>query len=519
MGLNRLRLGIILPDVNVPLWVARMLEQIRNSSYAEIVSLAFVPEAKDETGGLYERYFQLDVRFYYPSPSPWAPRNISQVLQNTQRFGESLHDFITRFKSMHLDVILNLSVDDVPKPVHNIARFGVWSLRCNDGRITTATDFGWQELLVGESLLRCAVEVERNGNLQAVTSSVMAAHPYSFTHNQKSVLWRMAALLPRALKKLHLNGDVEFFSNAASLKPAIKLSRPTTSQIMTLARKQALKTLDVKVWRRWFPQRWALMAGKRTEGERLTWSGLSRKVPPRGAFWADPFLIERQGKSYVFFEEFVFKEHKGRISFAEIQKDGRIGTSQVALERPYHLSYPFLFDHRGEFYMIPETGQNRSIEVYRCRSFPNEWAYHRTLMRDVRAVDTTLYEHLGVWWMFVNMAGEGGSTWDELHLFYSNDPLSERWTPHPMNPVISDVRSARPAGRLIHRAGLLLRPSQDSSLRYGYALNLNRITKLTKTEYEEQPFERLEPPSNGNILAVHTFNSLNDLTVVDVVRR
>jgi len=140
-------------------------------------------------------------------------------------------------------------------------------------------------------------------------------------------------------------------------------------------------------------------------------------------------------------------------------------------------------------------------------------------MHDVHAVDTTLFEHLGLWWMFVNMVGEGGSTWDELHLFYADDPLSEHWTPHPLNPVVSDVRSARPAGRLFRRDGLLLRPSQDSSSRYGYALNLNRITKLTKYEYEEELLERLEPPRGGPILAVHTFNSLNDLSVVDVVMK
>ena len=516
MGLNRLRVGVLLPDVNVPLWIVRMLEQIKNSPHADVVSLAFVGEA-EVSDALYERYFQLDERLFRSNPAPWERRNVSQILQNTQRLGEALHDFVSRFKSQRLDIILNLSLDTLPGSMSDVARFGVWSLRCNDGRVRTNTPFGWQELLNGESLLHCVVEAQRGATIQSVAQSVMAVHPYSVTNNQGLFLWRASTLLPWALKSLQLKGDAEFFSKAAPLKPAVKLSRPTTSQIMKLAGKQALKTFEVKVWRRWFPHRWALMAGKRPEGEKLTFNGLRLKVPPQGVFWADPFLIERQGRSYIFFEEMVFKTHLGRISYAEIQKDGSIGEARVALERPYHLSYPFLFEWRGEFYMIPETGANRAIEVYRCRNFPGEWAYHKTLMHDVRAVDTTLFEHLGVWWMFVNMAGEGGSTWDELHLYYSDDPLSENWTPHPMNPVISDVRSARPARRLFRREGLLLRPSQDSSSRYGYALNLNRVTKLTKTEYEEERLERLEPPKDGNILAVHTFNTLNDLTVMDVV--
>jgi len=166
--------------------------------------------------------------------------------------------------------------------------------------------------------------------------------------------------------------------------------------------------------------------------------------------------------------------------------------------------------------MIPETAQNRAIEVYRCLRFPDQWEYHKTIMPAVQAVDTTLYQHSTRWWMFVNIAHEGGSTWDELHLFYADDPLSTNWTPHPMNPIVSDVRTARPAGRLFRRDGRLIRPSQDSSLRYGYALNFNSITKLSIYEYEEELLERIEPP-NEDTLAVHTYNSTDDFVVTDVL--
>jgi hypothetical protein len=87
-----------------------------------------------------------------------------------------------------------------------------------------------------------------------------------------------------------------------------------------------------------------------------------------------------------------------------------------------------------------------------------------------------------------------------------------------MTPIVSDVRSARPAGRIFRRAGGLVRPSQDSSLRYGYALNFNSITKLTIYDYEEELLERIEPP-NKDILAVHTYNNTDDFVVVDALLR
>ena len=517
MGVNKLRLGVVLPDSQIPLWVARMLEQLKNSSYADVISIAYAGSSDSTPNPLYNLYFRLDRRLFRPAPNPWERRDVRQVLHNTQLLGETLHERTARFKTMRLDIILNFALTELPKSLLDVARFGVWSLRCNDGRVTIGADIGWHEVLAGETLLHCVVEAQRGETVLAVGRSALAVHPYSVTHNQKSFVWRASALLPRILKKLHAKGEADFFSKAEPLTPAGRISAPSILQLISLAVRQAGRTLETKVWRRWFPRRWALMTGVGIEPGKPGWNGLSLRVPPRGAFWADPFLLTREGRTYVFFEEYIRQARRGRISFAEIQKDGSPGVKQVALERPYHLSYPFLFEHRGEFYMIPETAQNRAIEVYRCARFPDQWEFHKSILQGVRAVDATLVEHSGLWWMFVNIAGEGGSTWDELHLFFADDPLTGQWTPHPLNPVVSDVRSARPAGRLFRRDGLLLRPSQDSSIRYGYALNLNHVTKLTKYEYEEKLLERLTPPPDGKFLATHTYNFRDDLAVLDVL--
>jgi hypothetical protein len=233
-------------------------------------------------------------------------------------------------------------------------------------------------------------------------------------------------------------------------------------------------------------------------------------------FWSNPFLLKKQDKSHLFFEEFVQKDQRGRISCALIDGSGEMGEPQVALERPYSLSYPFLFEYRGEFYMIPETAENRAVEVYRCVRFPDQWEFHKTIMPDVQAANATLIEYSMRWWMFVNIAGTGGTTHDELHLFYSDDPLTDAWTPHPMNPIVSDVRSAQPAGRLFRRDGGLIRPSRDSSLGHGRVVTLNSITKLTVHEYEEELLERLEPP-DGDILGVQTYTYSGDFVVLDAL--
>lgn len=517
--MNKLRVGVILADHMSPAWVRHMLEGIRNSPHAEVTALAFAdrPNQEDRSANrIYNLHFKLDRQIHRPSPSPWEVSDIRKVLHNTQILGESLHERISRLKAMRLDVLLNLSLDDLPKSLLDIARFGVWTLSCNDVRVTLGAEIGWLEVLESKPVMHCDIEIQRNETAQIMAASVIAAHMASFTLNQTSFFWRASVVVPRVLRQLHTQGEQSFFTQVQPARPAEKVSIPTKAQSLSLAWTQLTKIFENKLWRRWFPHRWAIMAGKSAEGESFDWGRLSLMVPPRGVFWADPFILKRQDKTYLFFEEYLYKTKLGRISFVALDNAGNISTPQVALERPYHLSYPFIFEYRGEFYMIPETAQNRAIEVYRCVRFPDQWEFHKTIMQDVQAVDTTLVEYSMRWWMFVNIAGKGGSTWDELHLFYSDDPLSENWTPHPMNPVVSDVRSARPAGRIFRRDGGLIRPSQDSSLRYGYAVNLNSITKLTIHEYGEELLERIEPP-NENILAVHTFNRSDDLVVVDAL--
>jgi hypothetical protein len=175
-----------------------------------------------------------------------------------------------------------------------------------------------------------------------------------------------------------------------------------------------------------------------------------------------------------------------------------------------------VFRWQESYFMIPETRQNRSIELYRATDFPRRWKLEKVLFDQVQAVDSTLFEHEGRFWLFTNMSVSGGSTWDELFLFHSDSPLGE-WIPHPKNPIVSDVRRARPAGKLFWLNGALYRPSQESSLRYGYGVNLNRVEVLSEKEYMETPVKLLTPDWLDGNLKTHTFNFNEDLEIVDAM--
>jgi hypothetical protein len=156
--------------------------------------------------------------------------------------------------------------------------------------------------------------------------------------------------------------------------------------------------------------------------------------------------------------------------------------------------------------------------LYRAERFPGGWTPHEVLLDGVYAVDPTLVAVDGTWWMFVNIGVEGTLNYDELHAFHAPQPFGP-WTPHRANPVKSDVRNARPAGRLFWWNGDLYRPSQDCSGLYGSAIVFNRVTRLTPSEFEETPVSRLEPRWAPNLLGAHTINAAPGITVTDVLVR
>ena len=65
-------------------------------------------------------------------------------------------------------------------------------------------------------------------------------------------------------------------------------------------------------------------------------------------FYADPFPVQWQGRTFVFFEDLDHRTGKGIISAIEFDGSGPIGTVMPVLEEPWHLSYPFLIEDGGE---------------------------------------------------------------------------------------------------------------------------------------------------------------------------
>jgi hypothetical protein len=236
---------------------------------------------------------------------------------------------------------------------------------------------------------------------------------------------------------------------------------------------------------------------------------------PNGHFYADPFFCAAAGKTFLFMEDYSDATNKAVISAAEVV-DGRLAGSPVpVLERPYHLSYPLVFSEADAFFMLPEAAGSGSLELYRATQFPWKWQRERALIEGMPLADATPLFHDNRWWLFASMAQHGTTDHDELFIFFS-DRLAGPWQPHPDNPVKSDCRSARPAGRIVRSGGRLCRPAQDCEAAYGSGIVWHEIVELSTTRFHEIEVARLKAPRALGLDGVHHFERLNTLEAIDM---
>ena len=521
---RKLAVGLFVDSRLQPAWVAEAFARVAAAGFAEIalvVEMGSAPPAEPLAWRLYNRFDRWafgrgedpGVRVDLPAKVPH--RSFLPYSANPARLDPALD----------LDVAFAIGeVDDTA--LDGLARYGVWRFWFGEltGNGQAEAMAGFAEVAGNQPLCSSGLKVRTvpRGVERHAYQSWSRTYPFSPARNREQLLHKTAAFAERALRELHRSGAGWLdqckplnHGRTTLLEPG-KRGASLVSGISRIGARLAArgveKALNVEQWflAYRFNARGAIPPDL---------AGFTRLMPPKDRYWADPFPIERNGRYYIFFEELPFRTGRAHISMVEVDAQGRASRPVKVLERDYHLSYPFLAEHGGELYMIPETAQAGTVEVYRCIEFPLKWKLERVLMQGVRCVDATFYKGPDRWWMFANAAAQGSRMFDdELHLFHSDSLLGE-WVPHRRNPVKSDARCARPAGQLYWRNGALYRPAQICAPLYGSGLSINRVLRLTPLDYAERQVERVLPSSAGGLLGLHTINRAGDLTVVDAFSR
>lgn len=554
---EKLRVGLLLDAWDAEAWVHAMLERIQQGDYARIslvvLNAVQLPDRRTlraKLRGNWGRLTSTVVRKLLMvvqeklidrvpcRPDAFATTDLRALLAGVpvleampiqSRFSDRFAaEDVSKIRGHEVDVFLRLGFRILRGDILRSSKYGIWSYHHGDNTVNRGGPAGFWEAMQSwpetGSILQMLTEDLDNGRV--LYRSYSCTHDISVTYNRNAYFWKTVAFIPRKLKELHDLGGEQFLAKVEKdnrhpvFYPHRLFSRPGNLEYARLLANKLAQKARRRVLSRFHFDQWSLLFDLSPELSGSLWR-FKRMVPPKDRFWADPHVLWKDGQYFVFIEQYVFSEARGHIAVIVMDEKGRYTAPVRVLERPYHLSYPFVFEWEGETYMIPETSENRTIELYKCTRFPDRWELQMNLMHDVEAVDATVLHERGRWWLFANMVEHpGASSSDELFLFHSDALLGTDWVAHPLNPVVSDVKSSRPAGRIFRHRGGLYRPSQDCSGHYGRGFNLCEISVLNEREYRESVVATVKPGWDRSVVSIHHFSRERNLTMVDAqIRR
>ena len=526
MSTKKLRIGFIIDQNPIPLWQYFVIEKVSQLDFCELCQINQINNINKEKNvkitifqTLLNNYEQ---RKIIQNPSSFEKKELltfSKFLHISKDLildNELIIDHDKKIDELNLDVIINFSSLKIKGKIINSIKYGIWYFNSNSTIVDDLIGFNeiLNELPIITTNLQCIIDNEKNEKI--ITKCYSPTNFLSLRRSTNTLNWNKSKILLLSLEKLYnLNELSKSVQNETISNNNVNLCEvPNSYQYIRLFSKMIQKSIKSKFYNKFYFDQWILMFNY---GPRLStsFSKFQLLKPQKDRFWADPHIVFEDNQYYIFLEEFFYTQKKGHITLLQIDKNGNIQNSKKILEKSYHLSYPFVFKFRDTYYMIPETHSNHTIELYECIHFPFTWKFSKNLMNNIDAVDTTLFYYNDKWWLFTSISKyDQIKTWDDLFLFYTNDLIDGSWKPHPCNPIVSDIRKARSAGKIFLQDGNIIRPSQDSSLGYGAGITLNKI-HLDEENYNETVLAILRPNWNSQITGLHTIQYDSGLTIID----
>jgi hypothetical protein len=379
---------------------------------------------------------------------------------------------------------------------------GVLSFHHGDPARFKGRPAGFYELLEGEPVVGTIVQRLSNsldgGRVLAIGWNRTVAHSYRRTMDR--VYRDSGHVLRRALRSLLVGETLPHPSDGRTTR------LPSNQIALRFIGDRAAAAIRHLLYGAFVRKAWTVGTLNHLDlardGEHTVDIATTLPTPADARFVADP-ISTPDG------EVLVEALHRGS-GLGGIRRLDRAGAS-TAIQLPGvagHVSYPFTFRHLGVDHLLPEMAQCGPQCAFALPRSGSLLGRRLEGLEQERLIDPTLHHDGSTWWLF---AGQQGSEFDLLWLWFADGPFGP-FTPHPANPVVHDPRRARPAGRLLQTTAGLLRPAQIGTGRYGDGLVLNRVIRLDRDAYAEEPFSSIRLATGRG---PHTIDLHEDRMLVD----
>ena len=497
---QKLRIGVVVGTRDVPAWIRQVVDFLAGVPRLIVfLHLADVPECSTA------------------QPAPWSARKLyERSRRHFDPFAPVPGEAIASSHDEDFDLLLL-----TPGLTSSLtARYGTISFQFGERDLDPPY---WGEVMARDPVSRVTLCWRENAStpMRAVrTAEVPTRRGLGFTWNADKCLLAATQMVAEVALDI-FSERCEWVGSARSLPLAAEMPErrhPTNLGCAAFAIREAARSLTRRKGGArktgWFcalrrdPKRFYNRSGAFEE------SGFEEISMEPGAQMADPFLVRDQGRDWLFVEEVPPGKQKGRLSCMEVPEPGQpLPKAQVVLECDTHLSYPCVFRHRSEYFMIPESCASQDLRLYRATRFPHEWQLESVLLENLPVTDTTPIFHDGHWYFFTTTMPPVRQT-----ILLTSATLGGPLRLHRASPVSSSVRNTRAAGHFFRCGGRLLRPTQDCLTRYGYGIQINEVTRLTQSEYMEQAADYIGPSWRRGLLGTHTLNASENLEVIDGCR-
>jgi hypothetical protein len=517
-----IRFAILCEQTVFPAWQARAIKQLLEHPQIHLTLLIMEAPLQDAREHVASRslLWRLYQRYYLGRKAKaYQAEDLGPLLAEVPRLEyrrSGSESEVKAIRDVGLDFILQLGSRRPNAELLQAARSGVWAFYAGDEQCPNTTPAGFWEiyrnkLVTMAGLHRLTDDPGRRIVLQRGVVKTKISHP----KNVDQILFEAA--------RWPLQSCIDIFHNQLDQRTATAygsgkagLATPTNPEMLSFMVRLVQLTVRKAFKSLFYTDFWNIGVAE-VPIQRFLDTASPPPVKwfpnlPKSKFIADPFGIKQGDRLHIVYEDFRFDEGIGTIGTLAYGAEG-FSKEQVEINEPFHLSYPFTFEHENQIYAIPESYQAKQVRLYKALDFPHRWAFDRILIDGYAGIDNTLFFQDDLWWMFSTDKDDG--VHHNLKIHYAQD-LFGPWHPHPKNPVKTDIRAARPAGSIFTHEGAIFRPSMDYSEKVEGRITLNRILTLSTTDFEEEVHGVINPfPDTFYSDKVHTLCAAENFTIVD----
>ena len=236
----------------------------------------------------------------------------------------------------------------------------------------------------------------------------------------------------------------------------------------------------------------------------------AQQLKKKYTFQADPFLIEKDDKLYVFYEAFSFRNSKGTLRCRILDRE-LTEIDDVKLEGfddlRCHLSFPFLININNQLFMIPESSERKEVILFQSIEFPARWKQVKVLISDIELTDNVFISINEACYLL-------STTMDNEIIIHSADHIYGQWQRITPSLKVSNPhhRGAGASYQVENKMYFLTQECTPET--YGKSIYIKELVTLNDANFAESLIEQINSSINHSD-GVHTLNFSNNYIVYD----